>query len=136
MKTSHIIALVVIAVAVAIIFATSSDVSKYCTFSEAEQMSLNGNRDYVHVVGELKKDAHGNITGMYYNPLVDANYFRFILIDSTRREQEVVYRNSKPQNFEASEKVVVVGRFEENVFVAKEIQTKCPSKYEDKEVNI
>jgi cytochrome c-type biogenesis protein CcmE len=85
----------------------------------------------VHVVGKLKKDAMGKITGMVYEPTVDPNYFTFILEDSLHEEHQVVYLHPKPQDLEKSEKVVIVGNVKENVFVADQILMKCPSKYEE-----
>ena len=40
----------------------------------------------------------------------NANQFRFFLIDDKGIERQVVYNNSKPQDFEKSDKVVVIGR--------------------------
>ena len=44
---------------------------------------------------------------------------------------EVVYKGTMPNNFEASTSVVVTGKFEDGKFHAKDILTKCPSKYEE-----
>ena len=54
----------------------------------------------------------------------------------------VVYYGAKPQDFERSEQVVIVGKVvpgpskQENkaVFVADQILTKCPSKYTEDQV--
>jgi len=131
MKRSHIIGIVLIAVSIAIIISTTGDASSYVTFREAYKMAQEGDRDKVHVVGKLKKDATGKITGMVYEPTVDPNYFSFILEDSLHEEHQVVYLHPKPQDLERSEKVVVVGSVKENVFVADQILMKCPSKYEE-----
>jgi cytochrome c-type biogenesis protein CcmE len=131
MKRSHIIGIVLIAVSIAIIISTTGDASSYVTFREAYKMAQEGDRDKVHVVGKLKKDAMGKITGMVYEPTVDPNYFSFILEDSLHEEHQVVYLHPKPQDLERSEKVVVVGSVKENVFVADQILMKCPSKYEE-----
>jgi cytochrome c-type biogenesis protein CcmE len=131
MKRSHIIGIVLIAVSIAIIISTTGDASSYVTFKEAYRMAREGDRDKVHVVGKLKKDAMGKIAGMVYEPTVDPNYFSFILEDSLHEEHQVVYLHPKPQDLERSEKVVVVGSVKENVFVADQILMKCPSKYEE-----
>jgi cytochrome c-type biogenesis protein CcmE len=134
MKISHIIALLTIAVAIGIILSTSADASQYVTFKEASIMAKDGNDDKVHVVGKLKKDAFGNIIGLRYNPTEDANLFSFILIDNNQQEYQVIHYGEKPQDFEKSEQVVVVGNVNTDVFVAKEILMKCPSKYENQEM--
>ncbi len=134
MKTTHIILIVIIAVAIGVIVSTSGDASKYVSFKEAYQMAKDGDDDKVHVVGKLKKGADGAIVGMFYNPIINANRFEFILVDNNNEEHAVIYQNAKPQDFDKSEQVVIVGNVKGDVFVAKEILMKCPSKYEEKEV--
>jgi len=135
MKTSHIILIIIIAVAIGVIISTTGDASKYVSFKEAIDLAKDGDDDKVHVVGKLKKAPDGTIVGMFYNPLLDANRFEFILIDNNNKEYPVVYKNSKPQDFDKSEQVVVVGSVKGEVFLADEILMKCPSKYEEKEVS-
>jgi cytochrome c-type biogenesis protein CcmE len=134
MKTSHIILIVIIAVAIGVIISTSGDASKYVSFKEAYQMAADGDDDKIHVVGKLKKAPDGSILGMFYNPVINPNRFEFILVDNNNEEHPVVYQNAKPQDFDKSEQVVIVGNVKGDVFVAKEILMKCPSKYEEKEV--
>lgn len=137
MKKTHIIALVVIAVAVAMIISTVGDASTYSDFSEARKMAENGKTSSVHVVGELKKDGTGQITGMRYEPAIDPNRFEFVMIDSLQNESKVVLNKPKPQDMEKSEKVVVVGsmNLDKDVFEAEQILLKCPSKYNDGKLN-
>ncbi|HVD97505.1 MAG TPA: cytochrome c maturation protein CcmE [Cytophagaceae bacterium] len=134
MKTSHIILIVIIAVAIGVIISTTGDASKYVSFKEAYEMAANGDEDKVHVVGKLKKATDGSIVGMFYNPVIDPNRFEFVLVDNNHEEHPVIYKNAKPQDFDKSEQVVIVGSVHGNVFVADEILMKCPSKYEEKEV--
>lgn len=134
MKTSHIILIVIIAVAIGVIISTSGDASKYVSFKEAYAMAADGDDDKVHVVGKLKKASDGSIVGMFYNPVINPNHFEFILVDVNNESHPVVYQNAKPQDFDKSEQVVVVGKVKGDVFVADEILMKCPSKYEEKEV--
>jgi cytochrome c-type biogenesis protein CcmE len=133
MKISHIIAIVIIAVAIGIIISTTGNASQYVSFKEAFQMASEGDDDKVHVVGKLKKDPLGNFL-MDYQPTKDPNFFTFILVDNDQQEKQVVYYHPKPQDFEKSEQVVIVGNVKENVFVAKDILMKCPSKYENQEI--
>jgi len=136
MKKLHIIGLVVIAVAIGMIISTVGDASQYVTFDKAFKMAENGDDDKIHVVGQLKKDAQGNILGMQYNPQKDPNYFTFILVDQNQQEQTVVYHSPKPADFERSEQVVVVGNVQNNHFIASKILMKCPSKYQEGEMEI
>jgi len=134
MKKSHIIGIIIIAAAIMIIMSTAGDASTYVDFGEAKELAEDGSKSKVHVVGRLKKDAQGHIVGMQYDPLVDPNYFSFMLVDTNRVEQKVVYFNPKPQDFERSEQVVITGNMQNDVFVADKILLKCPSKYVEKEV--
>ncbi|WP_162427824.1 cytochrome c maturation protein CcmE domain-containing protein [Pontibacter pudoricolor] len=134
MKKSHIIGIVIIAAAIMIIMSTAGDASTYVDFGQAKELAEDGSKTKVHVVGRLKKDAQGHIVGMKYDPLVDPNYFSFMLVDTNRVEQQVVYFNPKPQDFERSEQVVITGSMQNEVFVADKILLKCPSKYVEKEV--
>ena len=134
MKKTHIFGIVVIALAIFIIMSSAGDASTYVSFKEAIERYEDGNTSKVHVVGKLKKDAEGHILGMQYDPVVDPNYFSFILVDTLQIEQQVVYYNPKPQDFERSEQVVIIGKMQNEVFVADKILLKCPSKYVEKEI--
>ncbi|WP_266203890.1 cytochrome c maturation protein CcmE domain-containing protein [Pontibacter kalidii] len=134
MKKTHIIGILVIAVAIVIIMSSVGDASTYVSFDDAIERAEDGDMTKVHVVGRLKKDTQGHIVGMNYDPLVDPNYFSFMLVDTNRVEQKVVYFNPKPQDFERSEQVVITGNMQNNVFVADKILLKCPSKYVETEI--
>lgn len=134
MKKSHIIGIIVIAMAIGIIMTTAGDASTYVSFGDAIEMAKDGESTKVHVVGRLKKDDKGHIIGMQYDPLMDPNYFAFTLVDTNRFEQRVVYFNPKPQDFERSEQVVITGNMQNDVFVADKILLKCPSKYTENEI--
>jgi cytochrome c-type biogenesis protein CcmE len=134
MKKSHIFLIAIIAVAIGVITSTAGDASSYVSFQEANQMAVAGKEAEVHVVGKLKKDASGQIVGMEYQPQLDPNYFSFVLIDNNNEERKVVYYKGKPQDFETSEQVVVVGSIQEGNFKARTILMKCPSKYQDNQI--
>ncbi|HNQ13138.1 MAG TPA: cytochrome c maturation protein CcmE [Bacteroidia bacterium] len=124
MKKTHIIALIVVAVAFAIILSSLSNTSTYANFSTSAK---NPGKTY-HVVGKLNKDRD-----MIYAPEVNANLFTFFMIDNEGKESKVVYNNSKPQDFERAEQIVIVGKMVEDEFIASEILMKCPSKYNGNE---
>jgi cytochrome c-type biogenesis protein CcmE len=133
MKKSYIIAILVIVVAVVVIISTAGDASSYVSFDQAYQMASNGNRNQIHVVGELKKDISGNIIGIEKSS--DKLSFSFIMVDDNQKEQKVYYNEPMPPDFTRSEKVVVVGFYDNNVFIAKKILLKCPSKYQEEKIN-
>ncbi|MBS1505270.1 MAG: cytochrome c maturation protein CcmE [Bacteroidetes bacterium] len=132
MKISHIIAIVVIAAAIGIIIATAGDASTYVNFDQAYQMASSGNSTQIHVVGELKKDAAGHVVGL--EPGADKLSFSFVLVDDNKKEQTVYYNEPMPADFLRSEKVVVIGGYQNDQFVAKKILLKCPSKYQDQKL--
>lgn len=111
-----------IAIAIGAILSTVSDSSTYSNFSEAKD---NPGKEY-HVVGQLNKEAE-----MTYDPEVNANLFAFSMIDNNGEEQRVHFAGSKPQDFERSEQIVLVGKYENDTFQASKILMKCPSKYND-----
>jgi len=133
MKPKYIIAVIVIAVAVGIIVLTAGDASTYVNFGQAQQMASEGSTTPIHVVGQLKKDEAGHIVGLENS--VDKLSFSFILIDDNKKEQKVYYNEPMPPDFLRSEKVVVVGSYQGDQFIAKKILLKCPSKYQEQKLN-
>lgn len=131
MKLSHILGIVVIALAIGIIVSTAGDASSYVTFKQATELAHNGDDKMIHVVGKVQKDAQGRITDMLYNPAIDPNHFEFTLVDNDNRAQKVVYNSPKPQDFERSEQIVIIGAMQDDHFQCNKILLKCPSKYQN-----
>jgi cytochrome c-type biogenesis protein CcmE len=134
MKKSHIFLIGVIAVAIAVIISTAGDASTYANFGDAYQMASVGNDKQIHVVGELKKDQSGHVIGIEEG--LDRVSFSFIMIDDKGKEQTVQYNQPMPPDFTRSEKVVVVGSYRGENFVASKILLKCPSKYQEQNINV
>jgi cytochrome c-type biogenesis protein CcmE len=133
MKRSHIIAIVVIAVAAAIIISSTGDAGTYVTFDQAREMAASGKSNDIHVVGQLLKDDAGHITGIRSS--ADNMSFTFVMVDEKSNQQMVYYNEPMPPDFMRSEQVVVIGGYKENdVFVADKILLKCPSKYQEETV--
>lgn len=122
MKKIHIVGIVVIAVAIGVIFTSLKNTTSYADFTEAAE---NPDKEY-HIVGTLKKDAP-----QIYEPKINADEFRFTLIDNKGVEKNVVLYKSKPQDFEKSEQIVLIGKMKGDEFHANDILMKCPSKYND-----
>jgi len=120
MKKSHIIAIAIIAVAVAAILSTVADSSTYASFTTA----AGHPQKTFHVVGKLNKEKPQD-----YSPAVNANVFSFYLKDMDGKEKQVVLNKAKPQDFEKSEQIVVVGKMTGDQFIASDVLMKCPSKY-------
>lgn len=134
MKKSHILLIVVLAAAIGILLSTAGDASTYVGFGEAHEMAAAGNKKEIHVVGELTKDAHGNITGLQTG--ADKVSFSFVLVDQNGKKQKVEYDEPMPPDFTKSEKVVVIGRYDGETFKASKILLKCPSKYQEQNVKV
>ncbi len=122
MKKTHIIGIVVIAVAIGVILSMVTDAATYADF----QLAQASPGDQFQVVGQLNKEKE-----IEFSPQKDANSFAFYMIDQNGSEQKVVFNGAKPQDFERSEQVVITGTFEGEDFHADKILMKCPSKYND-----
>ena len=129
MKKSSLIGIVVIAIAIAIIISTQSNASSYVSFGEAKEMADNGSSKKIHVVGELKKNDLGQVVDVY--PSDNKLTVSFVMVDDNKVEQTVFYNEPMPSDFLRSEKVVVIGGYQNDKFVADKILLKCPSKYEE-----
>jgi cytochrome c-type biogenesis protein CcmE len=126
MRKSAIIGLITIAICVCFLVSLNADTSNYSTFKEASKDS----REF-HVMGYWEKSK-----GMYYDALKDANHFSFYMKDQKGGVNKVVYSGTKPQDFERSEKLVLIGKMTGDTFYASKILMKCPSKYNDNLVEV
>ncbi len=126
MKKTHIIILILVAVSVGVIIARTGDYTTYANFVEAKEKGKS-----VNVVGYLAKDKE-----MVYDPQKDPNFFSFTMTDKEGNLCKVVYKGSKPQDFERSEQLVVKGKMDGEVFKCSEISMKCPSKYVNDEITL
>jgi len=122
MKTIHIILILVLVLIIAVVITTLSDSGTYSTFSEAAKAP---GRE-VHIIGKLDRSMP-----IDYDALKDPNRFSFFMVDGNGDKIKVVYHNSKPQDFEKSEKVVIIGSMNGEQFVATSLLLKCPSKYKE-----
>lgn len=126
MKKSAIFGIVTIAIAIAIIICTYGSSSSYGTFKDAQN---NGGE--LHIIGHVDKQKE-----MVYDATKDANYFSFYMRDTIGNECKVVYTNTKPEDFEKSDKIVLVGRMDKGEFHASHILMKCPSKYKNDQIDV
>lgn len=124
MKKIHIIIIIGIAIAIAAIIGSIADSSTYANFEMAFE---NPGKEF-HVVGVLNKEKEA-----VYEPEKNPNIFTFYLLDNQGEERKVILNQSKPQDFDRSEQIVIIGKAgsDSETFVANEILLKCPSKYED-----
>ncbi|MBL7826349.1 MAG: cytochrome c maturation protein CcmE [Saprospiraceae bacterium] len=126
MKKSHIIAILVIAAAIAILISASKDVTTYANFAQASQ-----NADRVKLIGTLVKDRPVD-----YDPVKNPDFLSFWLRDEAGEIRQVELHAAKPQDFERSESIVLTGQMNGETFKASEMLLKCPSKYKDQEIYV
>lgn len=126
MKKSHLIAILVVAVAIGILISASKDVTTYANFAQAAK-----SEDKVKLVGQLVKDRP-----VEYDPAKDPNFMAFYLQDEEGEIRRVELLAAKPQDFERSESIVLTGQMKGETFAASDMLLKCPSKYKDQEIYV
>jgi hypothetical protein len=122
MKKIHIILLVVIAVSIGALISMTGNLSSYDDIASAR----NKPGKFVHIIARLDKSRP-----IIYDALKDPNYLSFYAVDSVGSQMQVIYHSPKPADLETSDRIVIKGSMEGNVFDCKEILLKCPSKYKD-----
>ena len=93
---------------------------EYTDFSDAQKKMKT-----VEVKGAWQKDKETKYDA-------GSNTFTFFMKDDKNTEMKVVLEGAKPNNFDIAESIVAKGKVKGDVFYAKDILTKCPSKYEGK----
>jgi cytochrome c-type biogenesis protein CcmE len=123
MKRSHIIAIVIIAVAIAALVGSLYDSS---TYADLKQAFDNPEREY-HVVGVLDRSQE-----VIYEPSINASLTTFTMVDLKGDTARVRLSMAKPQDFERSERIVLIGKATaDGEFHARDMLMKCPSKYNE-----
>ena len=106
----------------AAVFSLSENIlSPYVPFSEA----ISSPGKYVQVIGRLDKSAR---------VVHREGEYTFTVIDKDGTKMNIKHRGTKPQNFEHTDQVVILGKYNagSEVFEADKILVKCPSKYRRK----
>jgi len=120
MKKTEIVLIFLVAVIIGVILSLTYNASTYITFTDAEKRM---GREYT-VIGELIKEKE-----IRFEPRL--NLLTFYASDSLKNERKVYYYDSKPQDFERSEKITMTGFATDSGFTANTILMKCPSKYNE-----
>ncbi|HEV7782978.1 MAG TPA: cytochrome c maturation protein CcmE [Chitinophagaceae bacterium] len=124
MKKIHIILLVFIAGAIALLISLLNTGSTYETIAEAKAKPGK----FVHVAVKLDKSKP-----VEYDAIKDANFLSFhaVGMEDPGQTMVVVYRKGEIPNLAISERLVLKGKYEGDHFECKDVQTKCPSKYKE-----
>lgn len=126
MKPLHIALLVIASIGVAAVVSLYGNTTQIVSFNGADSLAKdNPNMEY-HVYCKLNKAKE-----IQYDPQKDPNLLIFSAVDSLGTEKMVKYLKPKPQDFERSEKILIIGKSQGQYFHAETIFSKCPSKYED-----
>ena len=125
MKKTHIVILIFIAAAIAVLVSFMGDLSTYETIASAKQKDGRS----VTIIARLD-----NSQPIEYDPRTNPNYLSFHVVDTLGNQAKVVYHYEKPYDMEKAERVVLKGKMTGDVFdiTSKDgILIKCPSKYKD-----
>jgi cytochrome c-type biogenesis protein CcmE len=125
MKRSHIVLLVFIAAAIAILISFMGDLSTYETIASARQKAGKT----VTIIARIDASKP-----MEYDPVKDPNYVSFHISDTLGNTAKVIYHYEKPYDLEKAERITLKGKMNGDIFeiTSKEgILLKCPSKYKD-----
>lgn len=122
MKKTQIIGIIFIAVILGALTTSLSSSGKMANFSEA---FANEDREY-RVSGFLVDSEP-----IEYDPMTNASLTRFTMRDQDGETRRVHLLKSMPQGFEQSESLVLTGSAKGQVFEAKDMLMKCPSKYNE-----
>ncbi len=100
------------------------------------QSNIQYENDFAKV---MAKDKTVKATGSWvkeksYELNKENKTFIFYMADQAGTQMKVVYEGTIPNNFESAVSVVVTGKYQNGYFHAKDILTKCPSKYEQQDV--
>lgn len=124
MKKIHIILLVFIAGSIALLISLLNTGSTYETIADAKAMPGK----FVHIAVRLDKSKP-----IEFDAQKDPNYLSFYAVGVENPDQamKVIYRNGEIPNLMISERLVLKGKYENEQFECKDVQTKCPSKYKE-----
>ena len=122
MKKIHILLLVAVATAIAVMISFTSDLSTYDTIASAQGKK----GEFVHLIAKLD-----HRQPVDYNAVQNPNYCAFTVVDSLGATVKVISNKPKPADLEQSERIVLKGRMQNDGFHCDDILLKCPSKYKD-----
>jgi cytochrome c-type biogenesis protein CcmE len=118
MKTKYLIGIPIIVIFIVFgAFSFRKTLTPYVSFEEARKSGAT-----VQIIGEV----------VFPQVEYDTQTFllTFPITDENGNRMPVQYGGVKPGNFEQADRVVVIGRYKEGVFLADQLLVKCPSKYQ------
>ncbi len=125
MKKTHIAGLIFIVAVIGAIVSIVYNADTYAGFAEAR---ANPGREF-HILGELMRDKP-----IEEKVVSNTLTLSFHMQDGHGETAQVLYFGAKPRDFELSDEVVLIGKYEGPRFVASSLLLKCPSKYRPEEI--
>jgi cytochrome c-type biogenesis protein CcmE len=122
MKKTNIIILVGIAALIVGLLCFSTDFSTYDSINSAKAKPGKA----VTIIAKLD-----TTKTVEFDPINNPNYLSFYAVDSLGGNTKVIFHNTKPTDFEKSERLVMKGQMKGGQFECSSILLKCPSKYKD-----
>ncbi len=118
MKPKYVIGIAIIIVFVVFgAFSFRETLTPYVSFDEARKSGAT-----VQVIGEIV------LAEIKYD--IEIHQLQFPIANEHGERMTVVYSGTKPSNFDQADRVVVIGKYENEVFMADQLLVKCPSKYQ------
>lgn len=111
----------IVVIAVALVFGAVSFIESNVEYTDFHAARETHRR--VQVKGEWIKEKETR-----FDPA--KGRFLFFMRDDNGEEMKVTLEGAKPNNFEIASSIVVKGQYRDGEFLATDILTKCPSKYE------
>lgn len=119
MKPRYIIAAVIaIAFVVLLIMSFDDSTIDYASFSTAKQS------------GEIVQISGARLADKPEIYDAEKNILTFYMEDKQGNSAKIIYNGAQPPNFKIAPYLVIKGKYQGENFLASEILTKCPSKYE------
>ncbi len=119
MKAGQLVAVIAAILGIGVVMtAFLINASPYVTIAEARKSEA----DNLHVPGDILKET--------LNVSTSKGQVTFMIRDKEGDTIPILYKGAPPANMGEATKVVVVGGVKNNIFEARKMILKCPSKYE------
>jgi len=120
MRRTALLVISFILVMIIVLVYLYSEGGRYATFQEASHTPKT-----VHVIATVIKAT------IKYNPHENPDLTFFYAVDNEGGEKPVVLMRAPPPDLAFSDKIVLIGKWQDTFFVAQDVLLKCPSKYKE-----
>ncbi len=124
MKKTHIALLIFLVIALSAIISTVYKADTYSSFEDAK----NSPGKEFHIIGKLDKNMP-----VEEKRIDNSLILSFYMNDEQGGHSQVYFFGAEPVDFQKSDQIVLIGKYDDDVFVASSLLLKCPSKYNQEE---